>query len=263
MASPMNEAKPEYMKTENEQCEPGAAPYGNFINYYRFNPPGERLRLIPAADLVAVFPGGRTVALDVGCNCGDFSIAMYKHLCDLKENLMWVSPGGMDLKLLGCDIDADLIQRATESNSFPESISYVTLDVMDPASREAVLKPYLDKFDHTAFDICFCMSVTMWIHLNHGDQGLLDFLVCVSGLCEALLIEPQPWKCYRAAARRLRKLGKSKFDHFKTLSIKGDVAQKIQQFLITDCKMELVRCFGSTSWDRNLLLFKKRSLSHD
>jgi len=66
----MYEVKPERRKAENEQCEPGAAPYGNFINYYRFNPPEERLRLIPAADLMEVFPGGRTVALDVGCNCG-------------------------------------------------------------------------------------------------------------------------------------------------------------------------------------------------
>uniref|UniRef100_UPI00398F1CC2 pre-miRNA 5'-monophosphate methyltransferase n=1 Tax=Pristiophorus japonicus TaxID=55135 RepID=UPI00398F1CC2 len=255
----MGEVKAVGMKAGKGECEPGAAPFGNFANYYRFNPPGERLRLIPAAELAEVFPGGGVLALDVGCNCGDFSVAMYKHLRDLKQNLAWLSPDGIDLKLLGCDIDADLIQRATESNSFPDSISYVTLDVMDPASREAVFKPYLDTFHRTSFDICFCMSVTMWIHLHHGDQGLLDFLTCVSGLCEALLIEPQPWKCYRSAARRLRKLGNGKFDHFKTLAIKGDVAQKIQQFLITECKMELVQCFGSTSWDRSLLLFKKYS----
>ncbi|XP_051865484.1 RNA 5'-monophosphate methyltransferase isoform X2 [Pristis pectinata] len=248
MTASIGEAKAVGLKPEN-----GAAPYGNFTNYYRFNPPGERLRLIPAADLAAELPAGGggagPLALDVGCNSGDFSVAMYKHLCELKQNL----------KVLGCDIDADLIQRATESNPYPESILYVTLDIMDPASREAVLKPYLDKWHCTSFDICFCMSVTMWIHLHHGDKGLLDFLLCVSGLCKTLLIEPQPWKCYRSAARRLRKLGESKFDHFKTLSIKGDVAQKIQQFLITDCNMELVHCFGNTNWDRSLLLFKKRS----
>ncbi|XP_072423465.1 pre-miRNA 5'-monophosphate methyltransferase [Chiloscyllium punctatum] len=263
MAASTREERHEQVKVENYQCEPGAALYGNFTNYYRFNPPGERLRLIPAVDLLEVFSGGRVVALDVGCNCGDFSVAVYKHLYNLKENRMWISADRLDLKLLGCDIDPDLIRRATESNSFPESISYVTLDVMDSASREAVLKPYLEKLDRTSFDICFCMSVTMWIHLNHGDQGLLDFLLYVSGLCKALLIEPQPWKCYRAAARRLRKLGKSRFNHFSTLSIKGDMAHKIQQFLTTDCNMELVRCFGSTNWDRSLLLFKKRSLSQE
>ncbi|XP_072927124.1 pre-miRNA 5'-monophosphate methyltransferase [Hemitrygon akajei] len=234
------------------KSENGAAPYGNFSNYYHFNPPSERLRLIPAADLAAELParggGAALLALDVGCNSGDFSVAMYKHLCELKQSL----------NVLGCDIDADLIQRATECNPHPESILYVTLDIMDPASREAVLKPYLDKWHCDSFDICFCMSVTMWIHLHHGDKGLLDFLLCVSGLCKTLLIEPQPWKCYRAAARRLRKLGDSKFDHFKTLSIKGDVAEKIQQFLITNCSMELVHCFGNTNWNRSLLLFKKR-----
>ncbi|XP_069762753.1 pre-miRNA 5'-monophosphate methyltransferase [Narcine bancroftii] len=255
MAASIGGAKTVSSKSENGEEEPGAAPYGNFANYYRFNPPGERLRLIPAADLVAGFSAGGggvvSLALDVGCNSGDFSVAIYKHLCEMKQNL----------KLLSCDIDADLIQRATESNPYAESILYVTLDIMDPASREAVLKPYLDKWHCTSFDICFCMSVTMWIHLHHGDQGLLDFLLCLSRLCKTLLIEPQPWKCYRSAARRLRKLGKSKFDHFKTLSIKGDVAQKIHEFLITDCNMELVQCFGNTNWNRSLLLFKKCSLS--
>ncbi|XP_032872999.1 RNA 5'-monophosphate methyltransferase [Amblyraja radiata] len=259
MAAPMDEAqggRQKEEKAENGGSEPGAAPYGNFTNYYRFNPPAERLRLLPAADLAAELAAGGgggagSLALDVGCNTGDFSVAVYKHLCEL----------GQDLKLLGCDIDADLIQRATDSNPYPESIRYITLDVMDPVWREAALRPHLDRCRRASFDICFCMSVTMWIHLHHGDRGLLDFLLWLSGLCRTLLIEPQPWKCYRSAARRLRKLGHDTFDHFKTLAIKGDVAQKIQQFLIADCNMELVRCFGNTNWDRSLLLFKKCSLN--
>ncbi|XP_078287448.1 RNA 5'-monophosphate methyltransferase-like [Rhinoraja longicauda] len=187
----------------------------------------------------------------VSAESHDFSVAVYKHLCGL----------GLNLKLLGCDIDAGLIRRATESNPYPDSIRYVTLDVMEPVSREAALRPYLDRWRRATFDICFCMSVTMWIHLHHGDRGLLDFLLWVSGLCRALLIEPQPWKCYRSAARRQRRLGSASFDHFKSLAIKGDVARRIQQFLVADCNMELVRCFGNTNWDRRLLLFKKCSLN--
>jgi hypothetical protein len=37
----------------------------------------------------------------------------------------------------------------------------------------------------------------MWIHLNHGDDGLWAFLEQVSSMTDHLIVEPQPWKCYR------------------------------------------------------------------
>lgn len=53
--------------------DPGAAPYGNFINYYTFNPPENRLSLLP--DTLLQDLGYRDVRqtvlmLDVGCNSG-------------------------------------------------------------------------------------------------------------------------------------------------------------------------------------------------
>lgn len=57
----------------DEINDPGAAPYGNFINYYTFNPPENRLSLIPATLLQDLgFSDGRqtTLILDVGCNSG-------------------------------------------------------------------------------------------------------------------------------------------------------------------------------------------------
>ena len=56
---------------ERMVSDPGAARHGNFINYYEFHPPEERLRLLPdnfgsriSADQ------GATLVLDVGCNAG-------------------------------------------------------------------------------------------------------------------------------------------------------------------------------------------------
>lgn len=57
----------------DEINDPGAAPYGNFINYYSFNPPENRLSLIPASLLQDLGYGGKnqtTLILDVGCNSG-------------------------------------------------------------------------------------------------------------------------------------------------------------------------------------------------
>uniref|UniRef100_A0A8D2J0E5 RNA methyltransferase n=1 Tax=Varanus komodoensis TaxID=61221 RepID=A0A8D2J0E5_VARKO len=245
----------------------GAAPFGNFPDYSRFHPPEGRVRLLPAALLSELFPNPRTgplLGLDVGCNSGELSIALYRHLSELQESK--ISPehsmAGKDLRLLCCDIDAGLIERAKQCSPFPGSISYATLDIMDSSAREALLSCYLSRFGRSTFDICFCMSVTMWIHLNHGDSGLVKLLSCLASKCIYLLIEPQPWKCYRAAARRLRKLGRSDFDHFRSLTINGNMAEKITQILTEDCAMELVCCFGSTSWDRNILLFKSKAAQH-
>lgn len=49
------------------------------------------------------------------------------------------------------------------------------------------------------FDVCICLSVTKWIHLNEGDEGLLKLfhhlydIIKSKGLC---IIEYQPWKSY-------------------------------------------------------------------
>lgn len=195
----------------------------------------------------------------------ELSVALYRHLLGLQEGKG--SPeqpaDGRDLHLLCCDIDPVLIERAQQSSPFPNSISFANLDIMDSNTREPFLSSYLSRFGRSTFDISFCMSVTMWIHLNHGDRGLVEFLAFLASLCRYLLIEPQPWKCYRAAARRLRKLGRNDFDHFRSLAIKGDMAERITQILTRDCTMELVCCFGNTSWDRSLLLFKSNGLNHE
>lgn len=57
----------------DEINDPGAAPYGNFINYYTFNPPENRLSLIPATllqDLGYSVDHQTSLILDVGCNSG-------------------------------------------------------------------------------------------------------------------------------------------------------------------------------------------------
>lgn len=57
-------------KTDVEEFDPGAAQFGNFINYYEFNPPNNRLTLFEEK-LADFFPPEKPViCLDVGCNTG-------------------------------------------------------------------------------------------------------------------------------------------------------------------------------------------------
>ncbi|XP_008254651.2 RNA 5'-monophosphate methyltransferase [Oryctolagus cuniculus] len=247
---------------EERVLEPGAAPFGNFPHYSRFHPPEQRLRLLPPELLRRLFPPEgpekrAILGLDVGCNSGDLSVALYKHFLSLRDGETCSDALG-DLRLLCCDIDPVLVARAEKECPFPDALTFVTLDFMNQRTRKALLSSFLSQFGRSVFDIGFCMSVTMWIHLNHGDRGLREFLAHLASLCRYLLVEPQPWKCYRAAARRLRKLGLHDFDHFQSLAIRGDMAEQIGQILTQEHGMELVCCFGNTSWDRSLLLFRAK-----
>lgn len=249
---------PHVSSEENE--DPGAAPYGNFINYYSFNPPENRLGLIPEALLENIGFGSdsseRVLMLDVGCNSGDLSVALYKHL--LHEDASGSVSPKRELHLLGFDLDPDLILRAQNSNPFPQNIQFIPLDITDARESRAALESYLGRFVCPRFHLCTCFAVTMWVHLNHGDAAFLSLLSRLASLSEFLLLEAQPWKCYRSAARRLRKLGRSDFEHFKALEIRGDMAAHAREHLEKQCSMELVQSFGNTTWDRSLLLFRRR-----
>ncbi|CAL8340450.1 unnamed protein product [Merluccius merluccius] len=245
-------------KDNNCGNDPGAAPYGNFINYYTFNPPENRLSLLPNTLLRDLgYRDTETVLmLDVGCNSGDLSVALYRHLVPIGPET-----GGtpMTAHVLGFDLDASLVLRAQQTNPLPGNISFIPLDIAADPQDPDPLRDYLTRHGCARFHVCFCFAVTMWIHLNHGDAALLRFLSRLAALSRHVVLEAQPWKCYRAAARRLRKLGRADFEHFRSLELRGDVAEHARAHLETRCGMALLRCFGSTAWDRKLLLFRRNS----
>ncbi|XP_043824869.1 LOW QUALITY PROTEIN: RNA 5'-monophosphate methyltransferase [Dromiciops gliroides] len=249
--------------------EPGAAPYGNFPCYFsRVHPPEQRFRLLPPALLQQLFPPeprsrGRCWGLDVGCNSGAEALALYRHLLSLEEGEICRS-SSRDLRFLCCDIEPVWVERAEKDCPFPEAMSFVTLDIMDPQTRSPSLSSFLNQFGRSrqAFDIVFLCPSPCGFHLNHGDNGLFAFLAHLASLClvSGRPGEPQPWKCYRAAAMRaFSKLGRHNFDRPFVLLAMCVVTwpDHIIQILKTMTHIhELVCCFGSTSWDRSLLLFR-------
>ena len=61
--------------------------------------------------------------------------------------------------------------------------------------------------EHTpqSLDTIMCLSMTKWVHLNQGDEGLKRLFVkvkdaLVPGGC--FILEPQPWKSYKQARRK-------------------------------------------------------------
>ncbi|CAD5124239.1 DgyrCDS12535 [Dimorphilus gyrociliatus] len=192
-----------------KEREPGSARFGNFINYYSFNPPSERLKLIEKDFLKDfIFNEGKTIyILDIGCNTGDLTREFYKNYCQEYQ-----------CKILGIDLDETLIERAKSSAENGENMDFQTINIISEYDR---LLSYMKEKNINKFDLINCFSVLMWIHLNHGDEILQIFLRNISLLSDNILIEIQPWKCYRNARRRMKKLDCNNFSQFDKLQLKN------------------------------------------
>lgn len=152
---------------------------------------------------------------------------------------------------MGIDIDPMLIQRANELTN--QNIEYKCIDFMDKSKRDTVLNEFLAHYNVTKFTVVFCFSITMWIHLNWGDDGLKLFLKEIS-LNKFIIIEPQPWKCYKTAVKRL-KLANTEFPHFSNLTIRENIEEFIENYLINECRLKKVYESKRTKWGRKLLIF--------
>ncbi|XP_059616186.1 probable RNA methyltransferase CG11342 [Phlebotomus argentipes] len=226
----------------------GAVKFGNFINYYQFNTPEERLAVFPT-HLWNNWrsPDDKLLVLDVGCNAGNFTQLFYKFLTE---------HSGREVFILGIDIDPILIERSQESNAYPSNIRYSTLDFMKDSNE--CIKEFLSFHVREKFDVTLCLSITMWIHLNHGDDGLWTFLRRVSSLSEVLVVEPQPWKCYQTATRRMTRANEEEFPLYRLLKNRTGVDITISKFLVSDCGKILIYESPETKWKRRVYVYREQ-----
>ncbi|GBN68832.1 Pre-miRNA 5'-monophosphate methyltransferase, partial [Araneus ventricosus] len=145
-----------------------------------------------------------------------------------------------------------LIFRCLKVNILEGHVTYQQMDIMHNSSVSQ-LESFLEKYNRTEFDLITCFSTTMWIHLNHGDNGLDNFLHIISKLGKFLLLEPQEWKSYKSALRRMARLNREAFalEKLKT----RDIIHHLMHVLAQYGKNEH-QCFGETSWGRSLFLFE-------
>lgn len=225
--------------------DPGATKYGNFINYYSFHSTKERTDSLHPEMFVSSIKTQPILCLDIGCNTGELSKEMYLYLKNIYPNSV--------IQMLGIDIDSTLIQRAKETNDNP-NINFMVANIMNVADKE-VLEKYLKSHAKNQFDITFCFSVTMWIHINNGDEGLLQFLSFIQDISETILIEPQPWKCYRNAQRRMQKSGGS-FPLYKLIKMKSNIDQVIENIL-TKAPFKKVYESPTSAWNRKIQSYQR------
>lgn len=229
-------------------------PYGNFHNYYAFNKPENRtayLAASPALLHLTQSAAARISAsnplriLDVGCNAGDISVAVHRLLCERPFSLPHDA-----VRVVGADLDPELIERGKELHTVNTQCSFHATDIMNSDS--------LDGLPYRTFDLALVFSITMWIHVNHGDDGLDTFLRRLCSVASALLIEPQPWKCYRNLRARRRKAGLDPPVLLDSLCHRTDVCEHIHQVILGE-GFDLAEEMGVTKWGRSIRLYVRQA----
>ncbi|XP_063529242.1 probable RNA methyltransferase CG11342 [Cydia strobilella] len=223
--------------------DPGAVKFGNFINYYSFHNVEHRTNNLNKQMFPAPAANEPFLCLDIGCNTGELTKDLYQYL-------KTIYPGN-DIHMLAVDVDPTLIARAQETIQIP-NITFMTCNIMSDNDQK-LIQNYSKSYRKKRFDVTFCFSVTMWIHLNNGDDGLLDFINYIKKISRSIIIEPQPWKCYRNAQRRLKKSG-STFPLYDSLKIRSDVEFVIEN-KVNEGTHEKVCGSLNPSWNRKILSF--------
>ena len=115
-----------------------------------------------------------------------------------------------------------------------------------------------------SFDAVLCLSVTKWIQLNWGDEGLkrlfADVHECLSP-GGVFIVEPQPWRSYGRAFRKQTMPEETKA-HFRAVALRPSL---YAEFLKTTVGFERVTTLrdadmhDASEFDRTVLLCVKKS----
>ncbi|KAF6164471.1 hypothetical protein GIB67_025297 [Kingdonia uniflora] len=158
--------------------------------------------------------------LDIGCNQGLITISIAKEYCcrsirgiDIDANL--VNSAYWNLKriskLVSTSSQSSIASESELSKRVNGSLEQSTV----PTNEDSGL-PQNDLLNRVSFqkenfvervcphseeyDVILCLSVSKWIHLNWGDDGLVTLFSNVWRLLRPggiFVLEPQPWKSYQ------------------------------------------------------------------
>lgn len=174
-------------------------------------------------------------------------------------------PEQVTCELVGVDIDPSLIDLAMSSHGAAGSDrKFYAVDFLDAAAVEQLREKVSVNGDSHVFNLITVFSTTMWIHINHGDEGLRKFFEHVASFLlpspwGGLLVEPQPTKCYRTAVKRCRKLGLPQPRSYQ--QIRPESAEKTVQGIVEDIRpFKQAHCLGLEGWGRTLTLFCEPSI---
>lgn len=204
-----------YMNASNDKIR-----NGNYHQYYVFRPQDSRLQNIGELLSECVqMSTTRSCAenihiLDIGCNCG-------KLTHDLQKVFQIIYPNNQ-VNVLGVDIDQALVDKASaDYGSQFLKFDHADISAVSRGERTNRIGAYMAEKGINRFDFVCCLSVLMYVHLNHGDEGLRNVLDYICSISEVVLLELQSWKKYRDQSRKMRREGGGTYEFYGGLQWKG------------------------------------------
>ncbi|XP_067325765.1 7SK snRNA methylphosphate capping enzyme [Anolis sagrei] len=261
--------------------------YGNYCKYYGYrNPDCEDARL---RVMKPEWFQGKEV-LDVGCNVGHFTLSVAKkwgparmvgldidgHLIhSARQNIRHYlseelhqqkqeSDEGPSSTAARKTFPASLMasrgpiaaprvpQEGTDASVFPNNVIFIKGNYV--LERDELLEA-----QRPEYDVILCLSLTKWVHLNWGDEGLKRLFKRIyrhlrpGGI---LVLEPQAWSSYK----KRKNLTETISRHFNRIKLKPD---QFPSYLTSSevgfCSYELVAMPRNTpkGFQRPIYLFHK------
>ncbi|KAL4563907.1 hypothetical protein LXL04_027955 [Taraxacum kok-saghyz] len=216
--------------------------FGNYRNYYTYRieqglDEDPRIKIMKKE-----WFEGKT-CLDIGCNSGLITITIAKNFGCKKiigvdidsariEDAHWnlrkiVKMSERKNQLLMVDKSKDAETNAiTITTSTDKTTSEISGDLFNRVSFKK--DNFVQSFSTPGekYDTILCLSVTKWVHLNWGDEGLITLFSKVYRLLEpggVFILEPQPWKSY-VSNRQVSEVASA---NYKNLEIFPDKFQEI------------------------------------
>ncbi|KAK4781228.1 hypothetical protein SAY87_017334 [Trapa incisa] len=212
-------------QNKNKRKRKEVAPFGNYRNYYGYRN-GHDLDGDPRLKVMKKEWFEGKACLDIGCNNGLITIHIArKFLChsilgiDIDSNRIedahWNLRKVMKMESVKRNsINSSKLKNEEKSNgskqiadSSPDQEATIIFE--DPTCKSEDLSSVVS-FQHENFvqsrhmgsghyDTILCLSVTKWVHLNWGDEGLINLFSKVWRLLQpggVFILEPQPWRSY-------------------------------------------------------------------
>jgi len=211
--------------------------YGNYNRYYGYrNPENEDNRLKVLSERIELFYDKNI--LDIGCNIGHVTFSVARDFgaksvvgLDIDHKLINIARKNVQYYINDStrfsshlELNSQLNNYKSSTNipsnsdksqqSFPTSLSVlygpITLPCVAKSGRfphnvSFIQGNYVLEYDSMLsmetckFDVILCLSITKWLHLNWGDDGLKrSFKRMYQQLTSdgVLVLEAQPWKSY-------------------------------------------------------------------
>ncbi|KAE8620755.1 hypothetical protein XENTR_v10010455 [Xenopus tropicalis] len=218
--------------------------YGNYCRYYGYRNPSQsedpRLRALKPE-----WFRGKAV-LDIGCNVGHVTLCVAKNMgpsrvvgLDIDRSLITAArqnirhylsgetkrDGGFPAGLVatrGPIAAPSLPPTGGEGNGFPHNVVFVQ-------GNYVVEREELVEAQQSEYDVILCLSVTKWVHLNWGDEGLKRMFRRMFRHLNpggTLILEPQPWASYG----KRKKLSEAIYKNYSKLAFRPE---QFTQYLVS------------------------------